>query len=96
MEYDVCIDVAPLARGLLRETSVIKLPFSYRGTGGPFEFRLMTSGTEPVPDFNFFGGRLLKQGGSSVLHQSEYLNLLVELVAMRQAAHGLVVDTRQQ
>ena len=37
----------------------------------------------PVIDFRFRGGNLAKRGAAATLHQSEYLLLLVELVAMR-------------
>lgn len=59
------------------------VPFTVEGEARHFEFRLITLPGEPSPDFRFYGGKLIKKGASGTLHQSEYLALLVELVAMR-------------
>jgi len=50
---------------------------------GHFQFRLTRSETDPACAFRFFGGELTRDAVSDGLHQSEYLQLLVELVAMR-------------
>ena len=59
-----------------------------------FEYRVFTVPGEPTPSFRFYGGRLIRQGSGGVLHQSEYLSLLVELVAMRVQQYGVLQDHR--
>jgi hypothetical protein len=56
-----------------------------------FEFRIFRIG-DTFPSFSFFGGRMRRRGAESVLHQSEYLVLLIELVAMRCQRFGLLKD----
>jgi SAM-dependent methyltransferase len=55
-----------------------------------FEFRIWTVDDLPSVDFSFFGGRLVRAGASSVLHQSEYASLLVELLAIRMTRTGIL------
>jgi hypothetical protein len=49
-------------------------------------------GHAPI-DFSYFGGRLIREGAASVLHQSEYLALLIDLIIMRVDRLGLLSET---
>ncbi|HMI20224.1 MAG TPA: hypothetical protein VK533_11815 [Sphingomonas sp.] len=83
LAYDIAIDTRRIAYGVFDGRSDVHVPFTVADKAAQFEFRLWTVGGEPVVDFRFYGGRLIKQGAAATLHQSEYLSLLVELVAMR-------------
>ena len=91
LEYDIVVDQDQLGKGIIARTSLIRMPFTVARDGGNFEFRVWTSQEEPAPSFQFFGGRMIRKGADSVLHQSEYSSLLIELVSMRMARNGLFV-----
>jgi len=82
LAYDVAIDMRRIAFGVLDGETDLTVRFNVADKGR-FEFRLWNIAGEATPAFQFFGGRLIKRGGGSTLHQSEYLALLVELAAMR-------------
>lgn len=83
LAYDIAISSERIAYGLFDGKADVAVPFTVTGRAQQFEFRLCTLANEPVLDFRFYGGTLMKKGASGTLHQSEYLALLVELVAMR-------------
>lgn len=89
--YDVALDAERVAFGVLSEPRDISLTFEV-SKPARFEFRFQVVDDEPVPNFRFYGGRLVKQGASGVLHQSEYLRLLIELIVMRTADGGSLVE----
>lgn len=90
--YDILIDDAPVARGRLVAEETIT--FHNPAPSGHFQFRLILSATDPSCAFRFFGGEVLRAPVSDGLHQSEYLALLVELVALRVQAGLLLPDDR--
>ncbi len=90
--YDVALDAVPVVRGTLTESRELSLVFTTETDLASFEFRLWAQHDVPVPNLQFYGGRLIRQGASSVLHQSEYLQLLVELVAIRVGRDGVLHD----
>lgn len=92
--YDIALEAERVAYGILSEPSDIRLSFEVTKPAR-FEFRFQAVDQEPVPDFRFYGGRLVKQGASGVLHQSEYLRLLIELVVMRTSEAGSLVQVSQ-
>ncbi len=67
-----------------------RLHFAVEGAGARFEFRIWTVDDMASVDLSFFGGRLIREGAASVLHQSEYLSLLLELTAMRLQRTGVL------
>jgi hypothetical protein len=83
LAYDVAIETQRIAFGVFDGRSDVYVPFHVAEKAGRVEFRLCTPGGEPVLPFRFYGARLIKRGAGGTLHQSEYLRLLVELVAMR-------------
>lgn len=87
--YDVALDIKPVVRGVLTGPCALTVPFANEVDGAKFEFRFFPVDDEPVPNFRFYGGRIIKQGAGGVLHQSEYLLLLIELVALRMRTAGL-------
>jgi hypothetical protein len=70
----------------------IRIPFVVEQADTEFEFRIFSVDGFPSIDFSFFGGRLVRQGAGSTLHQSEYGALLVELVALRLGRTGILTD----
>jgi hypothetical protein len=87
--YDVAVDLERVAYGIVPPSGEIDVRFASRKRDATFEFRLWMVDEEPLPAFRFYGGRLAKQGASAVLHQSEYLLLLTELIALRVGRFGL-------
>lgn len=57
-----------------------------------FEARIWALDEHPSLDFDFYGGLLVRKGPDDVLHQSEYLLLLIELVRIRLQEHGALRD----
>lgn len=57
-----------------------------------FEARITTVDDHPSISFGFHGGRLIKRGPGNVLHQSEYMCLLIELVKLRLKDFGIAVE----
>jgi hypothetical protein len=70
----------------------VRIPFTVERAETEFEFRIFAVDDFPSIDFSFYGGRLIRQGAGSTLHQSEYGALLVELVALRLGRTGLLTD----
>jgi hypothetical protein len=96
------LDIALNMHGLAETTTImprpepVRLTFSATGEGSLFEFRIWAIADTPAIDFSFFGGRLIRAGAASVLHQSEYLELLIELIAMRLDRRGVLTEAGQQ
>lgn len=91
---DVALDTCRVAYETSSATAPIRLAFNSEADSRQFEFRLFAVDGEPVPDFRFYGGRLSKRGSASGLHQSEYLMLLIDLIALRCAKTGLFNEVR--
>jgi len=83
LAYDIAIGSERSVYGVFDGRSDILVPFTVPDRTSHFEFRLLRLPCQPVLDFRFYGGKLIKKGALGTLHQSEYLALLVELVAMR-------------
>ena len=92
LRVDISLDTEPVAEKVAADGHGLRLPFEVRTPDAQFEFRVWAVDGQPIPDFSFFGGRLIREGGASVLHQSEYISLLIELVAMRTARSGMLTD----
>ena len=90
---DVALDTQRVAERFVPDPERrLRLPFSVEKPGAAFEFRIWNVEDAPAIDFSFFGGRLVRQGAGSTLHQSEYGALLVELVSLRLERTGMLVD----
>lgn len=72
-------------------TSNLSFEFRVEKPRTKFEFRIFEPDNYAPLGFSFYGGRLVREAAESVLHQSEYLSLLIELVAMRLQRHGLLI-----
>ncbi len=68
-----------------------KISFQVSEAKTLFEFRIFEPEQGAPMGFNFYGGRLVREGANSVLHQSEYQLLLIELVSMR-IEQGLLTE----
>jgi hypothetical protein len=78
-----------LARAVTADSD-LRLEFKVDQPRSKFEFRIFEpEGCRPL-GFSFYGGRLVREGAESVLHQSEYLFLLMELVSMRLQRQGFL------
>ncbi len=90
---DVALNTQRVGYQVLAEPQPVQLRFRNDHDHAQFEFRLFPVEEEATPDFRFYGGRLSKRGAASGLHQSEYLILLIELIALRLGRTGLLIDT---
>ena len=93
--FDIALDVQRVAQHFVRDHSTVRIPFTVEEASAEFEFRVWTVDEQPALEINFFGGRLIREGAASTLHQSEYVSLLLELVAMRLTRTGVltILDT---
>jgi hypothetical protein len=89
---DVALDTKAVAYSVFPTPGETCLRFSNDKDGARVEFRLWPVEGEALAGFRFYGGRLSKRGASSALHQSEYLTLLVELLALRSSRTGMLRD----
>ena len=89
---DVALDTKRVAEKIIPAPEGMRLQFRVDRPGDRFEARIWATEDKPRIGFNFYGGRLLRQGASSVLHQSEYLSLLIELIAMRVDRFGVLSE----
>jgi hypothetical protein len=87
---DVALDEEQLAYAVYPVPGAKEMRFRNERDGALAEFRIWAIDGEPSADFRFYGGRLSKRGTSSALHQSEYLILLVDLLALRFTQTGLL------
>jgi len=92
IKYDVALDMERVFEGSLSGGTLERVRFANKIHSARFEFRLYSFHEEKLPKLRYFGGRLVKEGSSSVLHQSEYLSMLIELVAMRVGQQGLLQE----
>jgi hypothetical protein len=90
--WDVALDLDRIAYAVHPAPGIGEMRFRNDRDGALAEFRIWAVEGEPVADFRFYGGRLSKRGTSSALHQSEYLILLVDLLALRFKERGLVQE----
>ncbi len=90
LRFDVALNIERIFEGVISGGEMPTYEFTNEEDQAEAEFRLWGVDGEPVPAFQFYGGRLSRQGASSVLHQSEYLAMLIELVAMRVGRYGLL------
>ena len=91
---DVALDAVRVAHELIEYPRPTRLAFTVATAGARFEFRVHMVDDAPAQDFSFFGGRLIREGAASVLHQSEYMVLLIELIALRIARGGILADAK--
>jgi hypothetical protein len=92
IELDIALEETRQVALTCAQPGRFRLPFEVEEPHSRFEFRILTVGALPSINFSFFGGRLIRQGGGSVLHQSEYGALLLELVAMKLERTGLLEE----
>ncbi|MDO6413666.1 hypothetical protein Q4F19_04655 [Sphingomonas sp. BIUV-7] len=91
LTLDVAIDAKPIVQRIISPSDHVgKLAFIVEKPSLSFEFRIWTVGDAAAFSFSFYGGRLIREGGASVLHQSEYQLLLIELVANRLGRFGVL------
>jgi hypothetical protein len=87
---DIALDTNSIVKVAMPSPEATHIAFAVEAPSSVFEFRVWKSGRRSVPSFSFYGGRLFRAGAHNVLHQSEYLGLLVELVRMRMTHHGML------
>lgn len=89
---DIALDTRRVAELIFPTEAVPRLAFDVGVDGASFEFRIWPIADSPSIDVDFFGGRLIRAGGASVLHQAEYQQLLVELIRLRTLETGTPRD----
>ena len=92
LSFDIALDAQWVVHRHVTASEAVRLPFTVEKPGALFEFRIWALEGVEALDVSFFGGRLIREGAASVLHQSEYLSLLIELVRMRVAEFGLLEE----
>ncbi len=95
LSIDVALDTKWVIHKTVPAPEGMRLRFRVDTPGALFEFRIWGLEGAPAVDFNFYGGRLVRQGAASVLHQSEYLSLLIELISMRVDRFGVLGECGQ-
>lgn len=89
---DVGLDSQRTSPRVVAAGDPLRLAFDVVDGEAAFEFRIWPLEEAKAPPFSFFGGRLVREGAPGTLHQSDYQVLLIELVALRLAQHGLLAD----
>jgi SAM-dependent methyltransferase len=95
MLIDVALDTKWIARKHIPAPEGMDLKFRVDTSTALFEFRIWALEGTPQISFSFYGGRLIRRGAASVLHQSEYLCLLIELISMRLDRFGALAEGAQ-
>lgn len=89
---DVGLNTRRVARRYVQRGDPLWLPFDVEEPDSAFEFRIWPLEETPPIGLSFYGGRLVREGVNGTLHQSDYLVLLVELVARRVKQLGLLTS----
>ena len=90
---DVALDTQRVCGLIVPTNGPVRLPFTVARDGAEAEFRLWAVEGAPLANFSFYGGRLIRDGADSLLHEAEYVQLLVELVRLRLARTGWNPET---
>ena len=88
---DIALDIKVVSTLVIPAQDPLRLHFTVENSRSKFEFRVWPVDGAPTPEFSFYGGRLIREGANSVLHQSEYLSLLIDLIEMRASGTGLLM-----
>lgn len=92
---DIAVEIDRQACTFVAPGEVPRLEFDVTKDDSAFEFRIWAVDDTPVPPFSFYGGKLIRQGAPGLLHQSDYLELLLDLVTRRIDRVGLLTDVEQ-
>lgn len=89
---DIALETRRVCRRIIAQGDPLQLQFDVEQPDSLFEFRIWDVDEVPALPFSFFGGRLIRAGAPGELHQSDYLDLLVELIARRLDRVGLLTE----
>lgn len=92
---DIAVGFERRARLYIVPGETARLEFDVAEDDSVFEFRIWAVEETPSPPFSFYGGKLIRQGAPGLLHQSDYLELLVDLIARRVDRIGLLTDVAE-
>ena len=92
---DVALDNVRVVQVFIRDSRPVRLTFTVEDAQAEVEFRIWAVDQEPTMEISFYGGRLIREGAASVLHESEYASLLLELVAMRLSRTGVLAELEE-
>jgi hypothetical protein len=92
---DVAINFDRKVRRVIIPGDATRLEFDVPQDDSVFEFRIWGVDEAPPLPFSFYGGKLIRQGMPGLLHQSDYLELLIDLIARRLDRVGLLTDVAQ-
>jgi hypothetical protein len=92
---DIAIEIDRHACTFVAPGEVPRLEFDVTKDDSAFEFRIWAVDDTQAPPFSFYGGKLIRQGAPGLLHQSDYLELLLDLIARRIDRVGLLTDIAQ-
>ena len=89
---DIAFDCERHLARAITSKSKLRLDFFVDKPDTLFEFRVEEPENAAPAGFSFYGGRLVREGGDSVLHQAEYQMLLIELITLRMQHQGLLTQ----
>jgi len=92
---DIAVSVDRRSRAFVTDSGKVRLEFDVEDSDSAFEFRIWAVEDAPVLPFTFYGGKLIRQGAPGLLHQSDYLELLLDLLAHRLDRVGLLTEVAQ-
>lgn len=93
VRFDVALNQVVVDEGVIGPSLPVRPSLFFNADiGTKLEFRIWGLDEHKVPSFRFYGGRLVRKGEEEVLHQSEYLMLLVDLVAARLQKYGSLTE----
>jgi len=92
---DVAVEFDRKIRKVIVPGDPSRLEFDVPRDDSLFEFRIWAVDEVPPLPFSFYGGRLIRQGMPGLLHQSDYLELLLDLIARRLDRVGLLTEVAQ-
>ncbi|WP_145988116.1 glycosyltransferase family 9 protein [Sphingobium amiense] len=87
---DITLDGQAVRQEIITGPTVPNLAFDVGARGARFEARIWANRWKRTLPFSFYGGRLYRKGSANILHQTEYLLLLIELIAIRLQRTGLL------
>ena len=89
---DIAVSVDRVIRTFVTGGDKVRLEFDVERDDSPFEFRIWAVEDTPSLPFDFYGGKLIRQGAPGLLHQSDYLELLLDLLTRRLGRTGLLTE----
>ncbi len=92
LTIDANLNFRRAARAVIAAGDPLHLEFDVDARDTTVEFRIVAVYATPAPPVSVYGGRMWRAGAPGMIHQSDYLVLLAELIARRIDRFGLLTD----